>query len=317
MSCTQLFDEELFDDDTIQALDYSSYIDKVDFDEAKALSDTLDQYKIIVTEAEREEKLTNDSFKQGGVNKKVHRETGTLRADTEVGVEDFARETELAEYAEDKPELAFYTSFQRIIDTPEGLDTQYTYAEFDIYNKNNVASTELVGNILFLDRDDALDIALQMIEVANVMYSNRLSHRDLHMGNLIIHRIKGSDESFLKVIDFGRVKYGKEFEPYRYNDIRYLFKRKGESFGETFARNYLVPNSSDIAKKHYPLHKLIDPYGDSKNTVRSVLSKVGSTLHNELKLAKANEQNIGLAFTKAKCSVAILFGYIDEKEKQD
>ncbi|RSD30873.1 hypothetical protein [Vibrio pectenicida] len=171
MSCTQLYDEELFEDDSIQTLDYSSYIDKVNLNEAKALSDTLDQYKIIVTESEREATLTNNSFKQGGVNKKVHRETGTLRADTKVGVEDFARETDLAEYVEDKPELAFYTSFQRIIDTPEGLDTSYTYAEFDIYDKNSVTSTELLDDINFLDRDDALDVALQMIEIAKIMYN--------------------------------------------------------------------------------------------------------------------------------------------------
>ncbi|NOH70824.1 hypothetical protein F0225_05635 [Vibrio pectenicida] len=137
------------------------------------------------------------------------------------------------------------------------------------------------------------------------------------MGNLILHRVKGSDELFLKVIDFGRVMYNNQFESYRYNDIRYLFQRKGESFGETFARNYLVPDSPEIAQKHYPLHKLIDPYSDHKKTVRSILFKIGETLEAALKTAKDDEQEIGSAFITAKCSVATLFTYINQKDQQE
>ena len=72
------------------------------------------------------------------------------------------------------------------------------------------------------------------------MYQSELAHRDLHMGNLIVHKINETDELFLKVIDFGRVKYDSDFDSYQYNDIHYLFDREGESFLETFVRNYIV-----------------------------------------------------------------------------
>ncbi|MFY2506868.1 hypothetical protein ACN3E9_00735 [Vibrio pectenicida] len=168
-SCAiSIIDDGVFkSNDMISICSKSVCTSKVDFEEPVELSDTLDKFKIVVTSSEREAELTNNSFKQGGVNKKVHRETGTLRADTQVGIEDFARETALTDYAKDKPELKYYTSFQRIIDTPEGLDTSYTYAEFDIYDKNSVTSTELLDDINFLDRD----VALQMIEIAKIMYN--------------------------------------------------------------------------------------------------------------------------------------------------
>ena len=301
--------------------DFSLCPDNTGWIQSATYSDSLEVHAIHIDPKNRDAILTDASFKSGGVNKKVDRTTGTLRADTDIGREDFERETALAIYSEGKPELTFFTSYQRKIDTPKRVDKKYTYAEFDIFEKNAVSSEELLDIVYFLDResDDALNIALQLIEATKVMYQNKLAHRDLHMGNLIVHKINETDELFVKVIDFGRVKYDSDFNTYRYNDIRYLFDREGESFLETFARNYIVPFGSyfvddlEVARKHYPLHKLIDPFGDNQKVVRNSLAKIGKELETDLSKAK-NEQSEAIAFMHAKCSVSQLFDQVNQKE---
>lgn len=301
--------------------DFSLCPDRTGWIHSVTYSDNLDELVVHIDSKERDATLTDAAFKSGGVNKKVDRTTGTLRADTKIGREDFERETALAAYSEGKPELIFFTSYQRKIDAPKRVDKKYTYAEFDIFEKNAVSSEELLDIVYFLDResDDALNIALQLIEAAKVMYQSELAHRDLHMGNLIVHKINETDELFLKVIDFGRVKYDSDFDSYQYNDIHYLFDREGESFLETFVRNYIVALGSyffddlEIAQKHYPIHKLIDPFGDHKKVVRNSLSKIGQKLESDLSKAK-NEQEQDTAFMHAKCSVSQLFDQFNQQD---
>ncbi|MFW7526608.1 hypothetical protein ACODM8_21120 [Vibrio ostreicida] len=272
---------------------------------------TINHYKVVPDPKERD-RLTDQSFTLGGVNKKVNPATGTLRADTQVGREDFIRENALAHYASNKPDLNYYISTQRTIEPPKGVDPSYTYAEFDVFDKSQVISQELLGAIHDLSRHEAQNVALQLLEISKVMYNNQVAHRDLHMNNLLLHKVKDTGEIFLKVIDFGRLKYDQQFEPYQLNDIKYLFNRQGESLGETFVRNYVVSDRSDIAKKHYPLHKLIDEFEQHDAMINDVLSQAGKKLEADLTSAKQDHGMIDVAFMQAKRAVIQLFNQVHQ-----
>lgn len=264
---------------------------------------TIDTYKIN-TEAEVQT-VKDADFSAGGVNKTFHPSTGLLRAQTRTGEEDFEREAKLSEYANAKteagnPELASYISTQRRCETPPPhLDKSFQYAIVDVYNKDVVKSTEMDSCIDGLSREQAHSLLPQLVDMARVLYKNEVAHRDLHMHNLVIHQVKDTGSVHLKAIDFGRLAIGSDFEAKKFEDVQYLFSKKGSTFLETIGRNYLSRDGSEVDKKHYPIHKLCEKFNDRGINLDSVLSNIGDRLIHDLGHAGDDEDLVDAAFFKA------------------
>ncbi|WP_299492891.1 hypothetical protein [uncultured Shewanella sp.] len=168
-------------------------------------------------------------------------------------------------------------------------------------------------------------VATQMVDMLRVMYNNKVSHRDLHSHNLLVHRFKdenGEPVTMLKAIDFGRAKYGeKDFEAHKFEDIRYIFNREGASKAETAARNQLLPKMVDSRMvpesqklkaqeklaKHYPMHNLIPTQGGIGRNTEIFLANIGDTLVSDLIAAGSDQQKIDAAFFAASQAVENAF----------
>ncbi|MBP4044444.1 hypothetical protein [Chromobacterium violaceum] len=244
--------------------------------------------------------LRDADFGAGGVHKRFHAATGVLQARDNIGREDFVRESRLQEYAESRPDLQHYISTQRQIDAPPGVSDKFAYAQVPLYDSARVASRELDAALPKLSQDQARSMAAQLVDMARAFYCNQLSHRDLHMQNLLVHERLEDGAVFLKAIDFGRAKFGgAEFEADRFNDIDYLFDRQGCSLAETVGRNYLAGKDSAVAKKHYPLHKLLERFNNRGADVTETLSGIGQRLKADLRMAGDDPARIDQAFASA------------------
>ncbi|WP_159915220.1 hypothetical protein [Pantoea sp. 18069] len=273
---------------------------------------TIDQYRLKTEEAVA--KVVDENFKGGGVNKKFDAGSGLLRADTKTGEEDFERELALAEYAKDRPELASYISTQKKVTDlstlhPD-LSKDHTYALVDIYDPKHVASTEMDNCIATLSRGQAGSLLPQLVDMTRVLYKNQVAHRDLHMHNLVVHKIAETGSVHLKAIDFGRLAMGEDFEARKFEDIDYLFDKQGATLLETIGRNYLAPAGSEVDKKHYPIHKLCEQFNERGIDLDPVLSGIGERLKHDLTHAGADEVLVDRAFHKASQELQLCFAQL-------
>lgn len=273
---------------------------------------TISQYQLKTEEAVAQ--VQDADFSGGGVNKKFHAGSGLLRADTKTGREDFERELALAEYAKDRPELASYISTQKKVTDPStlhpNLSTKHSYAVVDIYDPKHVASTEMDNCIATLSREQASSLLPQIVDMARVLYKSQVAHRDLHMHNLVVHKINDTGSVHLKAIDFGRLAMGEDFEAKKFEDIDYLFDKQGATLLETIGRNYLAPTGSEVDKKHYPIHKLCEQFNERGIDLDPVLTSIGARLKHDLQNAGADEALVDRAFHKASQSLQLCFAQL-------
>lgn len=249
--------------------------------------------------------LQTGDFASGGAHKRFAAHAGVLQARDDIGREDFVRESQLATYAESRPDLQNYVSTQQPIAAPPGVDAKFAYARVAQYDPQHIVCSELDAGLNTLSLDQARSVVVQLVDMVRTFYGHKVSHRDLHMQNLLLHTRREDGAVFLKAIDFGRAQFGEGFvEAERFNDIDYLFGRVGCSFAETVGRNYLAPRNSAVALKHYPLHKLLNHFDvwGAKN-VTEILSGIGNMLKADLEEAGEDERRIDQAFTCASASV--------------
>lgn len=284
--------------------------------------------------------LRNEDFGTGGVHKAFHPGTGVLLARDEVGATDFQREARVQQLTEDDPALARYVSTQRAFTPgPDSLlDGNHSYARVDRYD-DTVRSGEVDTQLTTLSKDETRSVTLQLVDMARVMYKANVSHRDMHMHNLMVFRPTGDDGAItLKAIDFGQSKVGEDCTPRaRQDDVRYLFLREARSGAlgdlETFQRNTMRSPTSNAQLKHYPLHKLMAQYESqatrlannnqdappptltelSGNSVAHipVLESIGKALLERLEHAGDDEARIDAAFDQAMLETAKALDAID------
>lgn len=282
---------------------------------------SIDRYRLETSE--RVARVRNKDFQVGGVNKKFHAGSGLLRADTVTGREDFERELKLARHAEDRPELASYISTQKLVTDPGALHAdlrtpdnaaRHAYATVDIHDPAHVASHEMDRCIDQLSPEQAKSLLPQLVDMARVLYKNEVAHRDLHMHNLVVHRIKDTGSVHLKAIDFGRMAMAGDFEACRFEDIDYLFSRRGANAAETFGRNHLARAGSEVDMKHYPIHKLCEKFNARGIPVNAVLSRIGDHLKHDLQHAGKDAKLVDAAFQKASESLQMVFAQLQRND---
>ncbi len=249
--------------------------------------------------------LSDASFETGGLHKRFA--MGILRAQDESGSRDFTHEARLGEYASDKDDLKHFISLQKSIPVPEGLSDRYTYARVPCYD-NQVISTELDHELKKLQPHESELIALQLVDMLHVFYKNQVSHRDMHMHNLMIRRINDSDSQkiLLQAFDFGKSKFDNAFPDNAFTDINYIFNKQACNYAETVKRNHLRDPASEKQQKHYPLHKLLSQGGFPEKEVSAYLADIGVKLVNDLKNAPS-PQTVDTAFKDASDEVKRLF----------
>ncbi|NOH71594.1 hypothetical protein F0225_09635 [Vibrio pectenicida] len=252
----------------------------------------------------------------GGKNKEVNREHGYLHAISETGKKDFALEAKLSKYCTGKKELEAIVSLQKPISgLPE--DVQSDYAQFDVYGegvKTNELRKYIESNDLRLGTEQKQQLANQLIDMLKIMFTDKVSHRDLHMENIIIRQF--DSEVSMQFIDFGRTVFGDDFNKHKYDDINYLFCKKGAHLGETVGRNVFAPvlstlstKNEEIQAKHYPLHKLIK-HNNGTKSVAGELEKIGNSM-----IKKLNDgQDVEDVFQSAQQAVSNLIYDADQKK---
>lgn len=217
------------------------------------------------------EGIDDKSFSAGGVHKRVallkgHGATGLLRAEDATGRSDFAREQAMHDLAHEggREELNRYVSTQRRLEhIPGNLDARGAYAVFDTYDKTKVDSGELDKTLTTLQPDQARSVMRQTVDMLRVFYQNDVSHRDLHMHNLMVYQDKGDPSRItLKAIDFGKSEIGAHLsQSKKFDDLRYMFNKEAIGFGDSMRRTLRESrmNSADrvAVGKHYPLHQLL------------------------------------------------------------
>ncbi|WP_434632831.1 hypothetical protein [Chromobacterium sp. CV08] len=272
---------------------------------------SLEDYRREVS-PEQMQQLKDGDFGAGGVHKRFHAGTGVLQARDDIGREDFVRENRLQQYAESHADLQHYISTQQQIDAPQGVSGKFAYAQVPLYDQDQITSRELDQALPTLSPNQAKSVAAQLVDMARAFYCKQLSHRDLHMQNLLVHEERKEDGAvFLKAIDFGRAKFGAaEFEAERFNDIDYLFDRQGCSLAETVGRNYLAGKDSAVARKHYPLHKLLERFNHRGADVTETLSGIGARLKADLQMAGDDPVRIDQAFECASGEVQMALGWV-------
>jgi len=281
----------------------------------RAQMTTIDQHRLDTRE--RVAQVQDADFCGGGVNKKFHAASGLLRAENQTGTDDFDRELALAEYAEDRPELASYISTQKKVVDPSALhpalSPAHAYAMVDIYDAEHVESHEMDHCLDHLSREQAKSLLPQLVDLARVLYKNQVAHRDLHMHNLVVHKVKETGSVHLKAIDFGRLALGPDFEAKKFEDIDYLFARQGSTLLETIGRNHLALPGSAVDLKHYPLHKLCERFNERGLALEPILARIGTHLKHDLQHAGSDEALVDAAFHKASQAVQLGFAQLQAR----
>ncbi|EOV3358018.1 hypothetical protein ACSHDQ_003222, partial [Edwardsiella ictaluri] len=253
--------------------------------------------------------LTDDKFGAGGVHKRFEPKTGVLQARDQTGCADFDCEGRVQGYADDNAELQQYISTQQRIPTPPSVSPQFDYAQVALYDSQQITTRELDRALSELSGDQSKTIAIQLLDMTRAFYCGQLSHRDLHMHNLLVHQRNSDSALLLKAIDFGLCKFGDgQFQDHRFNDINYLFMRQANSAAESFVRNSVLTHDADVMKKHYPLHKLLEHCGHDREQVNKTLQAIGERLCAGLRMAGDDSQRINGAFECASLEVLMAFG---------
>ena len=277
--------------------------------------------------------LTSEDFAAGGVHKKVavifdlesgkNRPVGLLRADDRTGARDFEREQEVHLRAQQPyaADLRRYVSTQSQLqheELPPPLQgTGRPYAKFDIYDPARVESGELDNRLTELTSDQSRSVLAQTVDMLKVFYLHDVSHRDLHMHNLMLYQDKAHPENLvLKAIDFGKTQIGQHQDPSeRLDDLRYMFNKKAIDFGDKFRRSYReagLPGANiPTTQKHYPLHRLLAQakLGNDGGTLDQrvsvsaefddLVAHVGQQLFDDLRAAHLDRVSIENAFARA------------------
>ena len=126
---------------------------------------------------------------------------------------------------------------------PPGLkDTGRPYAKFDIYDPAKVESGELDSRLTQLTSDQARSVLAQTVDMLKVFYLHDLSHRDLHMHNLMVCRDRDDpNPATLTAIDFGNSQIGNiqtgagPSLDRKFDDLRDMFLRTASGIGDSVA----------------------------------------------------------------------------------
>lgn len=279
-------------------------------------------------------KVQDSAFSEGGLHKRFDPNSGVLRAEGRTGLADFAKEGLIGTLASSpaNASLVRYVSTQALInresmkDVLPEITSDKTFATVTLYDKTFVESGELDSKIDSLSPGEAHSVLMQIVDMARVFYEHGISHQDLHMHNLMVHKPVGSDPTniTLKAIDFGKSKVNVKSESDRLNDVRYLFQKQASSgMLETLKRSgreHELPGF-DIGKqaKHYPLHKLIgqcakaslgENTGVAPNAFDESVKSVGDVLVKQLQRAETlpgqREEAINKAFNQAMNSLSAI-----------
>ncbi|WP_299494123.1 hypothetical protein [uncultured Shewanella sp.] len=256
--------------------------------------------------------VTDSDFLTGGVNKRFSQ--GVLKAMDAVGEADFVLERKIGEYIKEQPnkdELNRFISLQTQIEPPAHLDSDYVYAVVPVYDRQHVQSAELDVSMSQLSREDVENISFQIVDMLRVMYKSKISHDDLHMHNLMVHKLNDGS-LILQAIDFGRGKVGDDPDLNPYADINYMFKRQGINFAETFARNHLLFDGSEKKMKHYPLHNLLEKFTKEGSDNTALLDNIGTKLVEDLEAAGEDNRKIDLAFFFASKALEQAFSQLND-----
>jgi hypothetical protein len=150
-----------------------------------------------------------------------------------------------------------------------------------------------------------------------VFYLHDLSHRDLHMHNLMVYQDKAHPENVvLKAIDFGKSRINEHPDPgQRLDDLRYMFNKTAIDFGDKLKRGYReagLPRANTAStQKHYPLHRLLaqaklgndggtlDQRVSASAEFDELLNHVGQQLFDDLRAAQLDRARIENAFARA------------------
>lgn len=301
-------------------------------------ADWLAQYERQDLDGERRQ-VQDDAFNEGGVHKRFDPKSGVLRAEDGTGAADFARERLIEERAEGSDSLARYVSTQKVIareDMQEqlpGIRSEKAHATVTLYDQTHVTSGELDRQIDNLTPREAHSVLMQTVDMARVFYQNGVSHQDLHMHNLMVHKPTDPTQAniTLKAIDFGKSKVDVHSESDRLNDVRYLFHKQASSGKlETLRRDAREHFNYDMDKqaKHYPLHKLMgqcakaglgeqapDAFDESIKSVGDRL--VAQLQHAETLPEPAREAAIDEAFNQAMNSLSAITDHLSRPRVEE
>lgn len=69
---------------------------------------------------------------------------------------------------------------------------------------------EYIGSRPYLDDRIRTSIVIKLVEIALILFSQKILHRDMHCGNFLLNEVTGSDgviKPIVKITDFGLAKY--------------------------------------------------------------------------------------------------------------
>ena len=196
-------------------------------------------------DADATKNIADTNFGKGGVHKSPAFYTGTkevtglLRAEDATGRRDFANEDGIRRHAEERPGLGRFISTQRSLsDVPAHLDQTKAYAVFDVYNPP-VNQGELDKVLTELTPKQARSALVQTMEMLKSFYLNDVSHRDMHMHNVMIYRNDADpDQITVKAIDFGKSEFGDGVSKKKgLDDLRYMFNQTAIGAGDSVRRS--------------------------------------------------------------------------------
>ena len=140
--------------------------------------------------------------------------TGALREEDFRGSHDVPNEDGMRRYAEGRPGLGRFISTQRSLQDPPA-------------HLESVNPGELDKVLIDLTPKQARSALVQTMEMLKAFYLNDVSHRDLHMHNLMVYRNDADPDLIaIKAIDFGKSEFGEGVSKKRgLDDLRYMFNQ--------------------------------------------------------------------------------------------
>lgn len=235
-------------------------------------------------------------------------QTNHAQIEREFGPEDKVKEYLTGKLAEQYPEVSMQLkdilSFQvKISEVYENVDVSPKIRAFSVY-RDEITQESIVYRLVELIDDKSTSkkltlkqikqILIQLVDIIKLLYIAKISHRDLHAGNIKVIFTDNGDP-IVKIFDFGTAQVDSSC----FNieaDIRYLFLQAGVTqdrdmfnYIEGLARIFID------APKHYPFHRLLMNLGFSKKHAKELLEQVGIQLLKEL----TNIKTAGIENTKS------------------
>ena len=140
--------------------------------------------------------------------------TGALREEDFRGGHDVANDDGMRRYAEGRPGLGRFIATQRSLQDPPA-------------HLESVNPGELDKVLIDLTPKQARSALVQTMEMLKAFYLNDVSHRDLHMHNLMVYRNNADPDLIaIKAIDFGKSEFGEGVSKKKgLDDLRYMFNQ--------------------------------------------------------------------------------------------